>query len=154
MVMRRRDILKAPVMLAPLSLAMGAIAHAADGPGDHAHDALHENCVKACGECIRECEMCTRHCGDLVADGRKAHLKTLRSCMDCAEICTTTGRVVARQGPMASLFMQACAKACDDCGGECESQPADEMMKRCAKACRVCAAACRASSAALERGGR
>jgi hypothetical protein len=99
--------------------------------------------AKACTECLRECESCAHHCALLVAEGKKDHLKTLDSCSDCADVCVAAAQIVSRHGPMAVLVCEACAKACDTCGTECEKFPADEHMKRCAKACRDCAKACR-----------
>jgi hypothetical protein len=92
---------------------------------------------------MRECEMCARHCADLVAAGRKEHLKTLGTCADCAEFCAAAARIVSRNGPMSVTICEACAKACDTCGAACEKFASDEHMRRCAQECRECAKACR-----------
>src|SRR5262249_19791745 len=114
-----------------------------DKAKEEAHHAHFLACAKACAECMLECESCAHHCVQLVAEGKKDHLKSVGTCSDCADFCELAAQVVSRQGPMAVLSCEACAKACDACGTECEKFPADEHMKRCAKACRDCAKACR-----------
>jgi hypothetical protein len=108
----------------------------------HGHEAF-VRCARACADCMRECESCAHHCAHMVADGKKDHLKTLGTCADCGDFCALAARVVSRHGPLAVPTCEACAKACDVCGGACEKFPDDEHMKRCARACRDCAKACR-----------
>ena len=37
-----------------------------------------------------------------VAEGKKEHLKTLRSCQDCAALCSTSAQIVSRAGPFSA----------------------------------------------------
>ena len=104
------------------------------------HDA---ECAKACANCMQQCESCVRHCANLVAEGKKEHMKTLGTCDDCAEFCTAAARIVSHRGPMMNPMCEACAKACDTCAAACEKYPKDEHMIQCAKACRECARSCR-----------
>lgn len=125
-------------------LASGsALATRVDDKSHEAHAAHFAQCAKACTECMRECESCANHCAHLIAGGKKEHLKTLGTCSDCSEFCAAAAKITSHHGPMAGLSCEACAKACDTCGTECEKFPDDAHMKRCAEACRDCAKACR-----------
>jgi hypothetical protein len=128
-------------LLALLILAPTA-GLADEKPGDH-HGGAFMECAKVCDDCQRECDSCARHCALLVAEGKKDHMKTLGTCSDCADMCSTAARVAARQGPMAVIQCEACAKSCDICGEACGSFADDAHMKRCAEMCRTCAKACR-----------
>jgi len=107
------------------------------------HDAAFEKCAKACADCALECDSCGRHCMEMVAEGKKEHLKTARTCADCAAICQAAACSAAKQGPLAGTICEACAKVCDACGNECDKFPNDEHMKKCARTCHDCAKACR-----------
>src|SRR5262245_44481198 len=50
-------------------------------------------CSKACDDCARMCELCSAHCGKLLAEGKKEHHHTLRTCQDCASICQSASSV-------------------------------------------------------------
>jgi hypothetical protein len=120
---------------------LGFVAALPTARADHAADC--EKLVKALTDCMRECESCSHHCAKMVADGHKHHMKTLRTCQDCAEFCAATARIVSRDGPMVSIMGEACTKACNVCGKACEEHASDETMRRCARACRDCERACR-----------
>jgi hypothetical protein len=112
--------------------------------GPHHHvTAEMDKCMKECARCARECESCFKHCVSLVAEGKKEHLRTLRTCNDCGDMCAMAGKLVARDGAFMNAMCEACANACDGCGAECAKYPHDEHMSRCAQACKDCAKACR-----------
>ena len=73
-------------------------------------------------------------------------VKCVRICLDCADICDATGRVLSRHtGYDANLtraVLEACAAACKACGDECARHEQDHCQ-RCAEACRACAEECR-----------
>lgn len=102
-------------------------------------------CIDACFECAQTCTACADAClaEDMVADLTKC----IRTNLDCADICATTGNVLSRHtGYDANLtrtIVEACLAACKACGDEC-AQHADmhEHCKICADACRRCEAAC------------
>ncbi len=129
------------------ALVIGTAAPPADEkkPADdkHAHAAAFLECAKACNDCQRECDSCAHHCAGLVAEGKKDHLRTLGTCADCANFCSTAAQIVARQGPMSATICEACAKACDLCATACEKFPDDEHMKKCSQECRRCEKACK-----------
>jgi hypothetical protein len=109
----------------------------------HPHMGAHDECAKACSDCQRACDSCAHHCGEMVASGKKDHLRTLHTCSDCANFCAAAAQIVARQGPMSGIICEACAKACNLCGAACEKFPDDEHMKLCALECRKCEKACK-----------
>jgi hypothetical protein len=110
---------------------------------DHPHGEQLMACAKACVDCQLQCSTCLDHCAGLLADGKKEHAKTMRTCADCADCCALAAKVTARGGPFAATACDACAKCCDDCAAACEKFPDDKHMAGCAKSCRDCAKACR-----------
>ena len=102
-------------------------------------------CIDACVSCAQMCTACADAClsEEMVDQLRKC----IRTDLDCADICATTGRVLSRHtGYDANLtraVLQACITACRSCGDEC-AQHADmhEHCRICADACRACADAC------------
>jgi hypothetical protein len=142
--MGRSNLLGGLGLLAVAVFVLGSRGAPADEPKiGHEHGEHFMHCAKACADCTRECESCARHCAMLTAEGKKDHLRTLGTCADCGDICSTAAKIVARPGPMSVTICEACAKACDACGAACEKFATDEHMTRCAKACRECAQACR-----------
>ncbi len=130
-------------LVAALAFAAGA-GFAADPPAQpHQHDEAFLKCADACNSCQRECDACGTHCAELIAQGKKEHVKTLQTCRDCGELCAAAARVTAAKGPFADLACTACAEACVRCGKACEQFADDPMMKRCADECKKCEAACR-----------
>lgn len=102
-------------------------------------------CIEACFACAQTCTACADAClsEDMVAQLTKC----IRTNLDCADICDTTGRVLSRHtGYDVNItlhVLQACAMACKACADECE-QHADmhEHCRICAEACRACEKAC------------
>lgn len=111
--------------------------------GPHAHAEHFDKCAKACNDCQRMCDACSGHCAVLAANGKKAHLKTLKTCQDCAVFCSAAAQIVARGGPFADLICKSCADACNRCGKACAEFKEEEMMRRCAEECFRCEKACR-----------
>ena len=110
-------------------------------------------CIEACFECAQACTACADAClaEDMVADLRHC----IRTDLDCADICETTGKVLSRQTqPNLELIraqVRACRTACRTCGEECRSH-ADmhEHCRVCGEACRNCEEACDRLLSALE----
>src|SRR5690625_5287281 len=79
-------------------------------------------CIEACVECAQACTACADAClsEDMVAELTKC----IRTDLDCADICETTGRVLSRHtGYDANLtraVVEACRMACASCADECE----------------------------------
>ena len=109
-------------------------------------------CIEACVECAQACTACADAC---LSEKSVADLvKCVRSNLDCADICETTGRVLSRHtGYDANLtrtIVQACAQACRSCGDECAAHAGmHEQCRVCAEVCRRCEQACSELLAAL-----
>ncbi len=112
---------------------------------------LFQECVDACVDCELACISCADAC---LAEQQ---LDMLRRCvrldLDCAEICGTSARLLARVvssdfGVLKSL-LKACAQACDACAAECERHAHHAHCGACAKACRTCEDACEQFAQAL-----
>jgi hypothetical protein len=130
--------LAAVIGLASLPFAVGQPAGSRA-----AHAAEFADCAKACGQCALACDQCAGHCGVMLADGKKDHLVTLRTCQDCASVCGSAACITGKAGPFSDLICKACADACKRCGDECEKRSSDPVMKKCADECRRCEKACR-----------
>ena len=103
-------------------------------------------CIDACFECAQACTACADAClsEDMVAELAKC----IRSNLDCADICETTGRVLSRHtGYDANLtraVLEACATASKSCGDQCaEHAGMHEHCRVCAESCQRCEQACR-----------
>jgi Domain of Unknown Function (DUF326) len=120
-------------------------AQTQDKKMDHSeHNAMMQACAKACSDCQQMCNSCTTHCTHMLLQGKKEHLTSLRTCQDCATICSSAAQIVARGGPFSNTICTACAEACSSCGKECEKFTDDQHMKSCAEECRKCEKVCRA----------
>ncbi len=122
--------------------AAGAFAQPPEKPVDP-QMARFKVVAKAADDCARICNTCSVHCARIAASGEAHHLITLRHCLDCADICSTTSSVVSRDGPLADLMCTACAEACKRCGEACQKHGNDPIMKACAAECFKCEKECR-----------
>jgi hypothetical protein len=114
--------------------------------------AVLAECIEACFDCSQTCTACADAClsEDMVANLTKC----IRSDLDCADICDTTGRVLSRHtGYDANLtraVLESCVLACRTCGDEClRHAEMHEHCRICAEACRRCQQACEAVLAGL-----
>jgi hypothetical protein len=107
------------------------------------HGGMMMECAKECGICAGSCDACSAHCARMLADGKREHLTTLRTCQDCATICGAAACVTARNGPFSDAICSACAEACKRCGDACMKMKDDEMMRRCGEECQKCEKVCR-----------
>ncbi len=115
----------------------------------------------ALARCIEECfsaaQACTA-CADACMSESDQHLPALRTCIgmciDCADICDMTGRIMSRHtghnADLARSILQACLTMCRMCAEECERHAVrHEHCQVCADACRRCEQACRQLLAAI-----
>lgn len=76
-------------------------------------DALHR-CIDACFDCAQVCTACADAC--LSEDSVAELTKCIRTNLDCADMCATTGAVLSRHtgydAMMTSAVLQACLAAC------------------------------------------
>lgn len=72
--------------------------------------------------------------------------KCLRTNLDCADICATTGNVLSRHtgydANITRALLDACRTACKVCADECEQHASMQHCLVCAEACRRCEQAC------------
>ncbi|WP_326564472.1 four-helix bundle copper-binding protein [Micromonospora peucetia] len=102
--------------------------------------------IDALNACAQACTACADAClsEDMVAELTKC----VRTNLDCADICTTTARVLSRHtgydANISRSLLEACAAACKACGDECAGHAGmHEHCRVCADACRACERACR-----------
>jgi len=109
---------------------------------EKAHDDIHEKCAEACTDCEKECNQGFHHCYKQVQAGKAGHAKAMHLCVDCGEVCSTAGKLVARMSPLMTITCHACAESCEACIAECEKLN-DPGMKATIESLRKCAATCR-----------
>jgi hypothetical protein len=110
-------------------------------------------CIEACFECAQTCTTCADAC--LSEDGDMDLTVCIRTDLDCADVCETTGRMLSRRTQpnwrLLRAQVEACAEACRVCGEECRKH-ADhhEHCRICGEACQRCEAACNELLQAIE----
>lgn len=114
-------------------------------------------CLEACYDCAQSCSSCADAC--LGEESVQELVRCIRLNLDCAEICLTTGDIMARltEPDMALLRKQleACIEACRVCGEECERHAQmHEHCRLCAEACRRCEQACHKALQGTAAGSR
>lgn len=125
---------------------------AKSGHGSH-HGIPDRGTATTIAECMVMCEVCSHHCAMLAAEGKKEHRATHELLSDCAAICSVAASLAGHGSSLASVQLDACARACDTCASECEKFD-DAMMKECAQSCRKCASACRQAAPPAKPAGR
>lgn len=102
--------------------------------------------IEALNDCAQACT------GDADADLAEENLadmvRCIRLCLECADVCTATVRVVSRpgecDGKVTRPLLEACIASCRSCGDECERHAQmHEHCRVCAEACQRCEGACR-----------
>ncbi|MGI5171403.1 four-helix bundle copper-binding protein [Spirillospora sp. CA-253888] len=108
---------------------------------------LLADAVRELIECAQACTACADAC---LSEERVGPMrKCIRTDLDCADICTATGRVLSRHteydANITRAQLLACVQACSSCAEECERH-ADmhDHCRICAESCRRCADACQA----------
>jgi hypothetical protein len=74
-------------------------------------------CIEACFDCTQTCSACLGE--EMVARMRRC----ITMCLNCSDVCATTGRVLCRQTEfepaIARAALRACAEACRRCERAC-----------------------------------
>lgn len=98
--------------------------------------------------CALFCTSCTDACLAEPMDMTQC----IRTCLDCADICTAAAKIAVRQTgegtDMTRTILEACVRACQACAAEC-SRHDHAHCKLCAEMCNECAEDCRAALATL-----
>ena len=101
--------------------------------------------IDALSDCAQACTACAD--ADLGEPDLAELVRCIRLCLDCADVCTATVRVISRQtesdAGVTRPLLEACAATCKSCGDECERHAHHEHCRVCAEACRRCEQACR-----------
>ncbi|MEJ2539115.1 MAG: four-helix bundle copper-binding protein [Gemmatimonadota bacterium] len=118
----------------------------ASGAGDEAY-----GLVVAAAECSAATTACADAC---LAEEEVSRLRDcIRSCLDCADLCAVTGRLLARPGKQDADTLRAqltaCENACRACAELCAHHDGMAHCIACAEVCRRCADACRRMRAAV-----
>lgn len=115
-------------------------------------DGALERAIGTLLECAQSCTACADAC--LAEDGVAELRRCITLDLDCADVCTTTARVLTRltdaEQSLRRSVLQACVEACRLCGDECERHAEHhEHCRVCAESCRRCEQACREALASL-----
>ena len=102
-------------------------------------------CIEQCRECAASCTACAD--ASLGEDDLPRMVGVIGLCLDCADICDATSRIVTRQTAtdlrLIRATVEACATACLVCADECERHAGHhEHCRICAETCRRCKQAC------------
>src|SRR3954470_16787391 len=96
-------------------------------------------CIDECSEGAAHCTICAD--ASLTEDDVRGLERCLRDCLDCADACVATARILARQTDPDPATqhrqLEACLIACGECAGECERHAHHHEH------CRLCADECR-----------
>jgi hypothetical protein len=109
---------------------------------------LDRNVLAAAVDVMIACsETCTACADACLSEGMVADLtKTIRTCLDCADICEVTARVVSRHtgydANISRAMLDACIVACRSSADECDRHPDMAHCQVCAQVCRECIQAC------------
>lgn len=99
--------------------------------------------IKKIDICVAACNFCASAC--LKEDNVKMMTACIALDLDCADICKTTGILLARDSQHAKHLLKECVEICEACAAECGRHENDHCQA-CAKACRECAEACKAAA--------
>ena len=127
--------------------AVGMVAAGAEARADEKDhpklDALHKECLEACGDCAKACDMGFHHCYTQVAEGKREHAKPLHLFADCAGFCALSACNIAKHSPLMAYSCEACADACKatiavvSTFDSPEMKEATRSLTRCEKSCRA-----------------
>jgi hypothetical protein len=102
-------------------------------------------CIDACSSAVAICTMCADACA---AEPEFDTLRRcIRLCLDCADLCGTTVRILSRGGQPDSATLRSALEACSSiaqaCAAECRKHADHHGHCRvCAETCAMCARAC------------
>jgi hypothetical protein len=102
--------------------------------------------IDALNDCAQACTADAD--ADLGDEDVAGMIKCLRLCLDCADVCSATARVMSRQtaydAGLARPLLEVCTAICARCGDECRTHAGmHPHCGICEQACRRCERACR-----------
>jgi hypothetical protein len=109
-------------------------------------------CIEECGICEATCTICAD--ASLAEEDVSSMVRCIRLCLDCADACNATWRIVSRQTDPDHTTqrnaLEACLAACRACARECGRHAQHhEHCRLCAEECRRCERPCEELLAAL-----
>ncbi len=112
---------------------------------------LVADAIDAASACAVVCTACASACLSEEMDMQQC----IRDDLDCADLCETTARHLARLNrgdkQLTLAVLAACIEACVQCAGSCEPHAEHhEHCRLCMEACRRCETACQALLDALK----
>ena len=118
---------------------------AESGALDRVDQRTQAACMEACAAAGLACEACADGC--LAERDMLSFRRSIQLDRDCADICITTARLLARGSAFDPRLwraqIEACARACSFCNAECVRHADQHAHCRiCAEATRLCAERC------------
>ena len=113
---------------------------------DQQRAAFYAEAIAALANCANACTACADAClGE--ADDLDRLRRCIRTDLDCADVCTATVRLLARQtdtpNELVHAQLHACVLACRTCAEECAAHArTHEHCRLCGDACRHCQQTC------------
>jgi len=103
--------------------------------------------IDACLNCVQSCTSCADE--DLAEQNVEEMRRCIALCLDCADVCDLTARLLSRPAHWNSFVihrvLQACSRICAECAEECARHAAHHRhCAICERVCRVCVQACNA----------
>jgi hypothetical protein len=103
--------------------------------------------IDACLECVQTCTTCAN--ADLAEEDVAQLSLCATLCINCADVCDVTARVLSRPAQsdqyIVHRLLQACVRACESSAEECGRHAQHHRhCAICEKVCRACAHACTA----------
>ena len=103
--------------------------------------------IDACLRCVQSCTTCAN--ADLAEDDVAEMRTCIARCLNCADVCDTTARVLSRPAyaelAVIHRLLQACVGTCTSSAEECARHaPHHVHCALCEKVCRACVEACTA----------
>jgi hypothetical protein len=102
-------------------------------------------CIRACVDCAQACVACAD--ASLGEDHVVELRRSITLCLNCADVCDATGRVLSRQtaydASVSRATLESCLTLCRACAEECDRHAAmHEHHRICAEVCRACERSC------------
>lgn len=98
------------------------------------------------------CALFATSCADACSAESMDMRQCIRTCLDCADVCTAAAKLAMRltgdDDAMVRAMLMACIDACEICAAECDKHD-HEHCRLCATMCRECADDCREALATL-----
>lgn len=103
--------------------------------------------IDACLRCVQSCTTCAN--ADLAEDDVAEMRMCSAQCLNCADVCDATARLLSRPAyselAVIQPLLQACVRMCTSSAEECARHaPHHVHCAVCEKACRACVEACTA----------